>query len=53
MEFSDHTSHMTHDPTTVTAHDQSFININTTHQSSLDPYPSGTSRIYNQTHRYL
>ena len=27
MEFSDHTSRMTHDPTTVTAHDQSFINI--------------------------
>ena len=27
MEFSDHTSRMTHDPTTVTAPDQSFINI--------------------------
>ena len=27
MEFSDHTLRMTHDPTTVTAHDQSFINI--------------------------
>ena len=28
MEFSGHTSRMTHDPTTVTARNQSFININ-------------------------
>ena len=53
MEFSGHTSRMTHDPTTVTARNQSFININQpinhlsilTHPERIETEPTDKSSI--------